>query len=578
MDFVVTLTDKISANAKKAGASLSQTAKEAKVLQSSLDALDKQLIKANALGDVGKRASILKQQTALKSSIGQLVPALEGEAAALDKPTISASKFEESVISLLDPMKLATVGIGLVSAAAIGLGSAFLEGAAFALSAASDLAQMTTQLGVLGAASGQTGEQIVGMLDQLSEKLPQTKDQLADWAKPLMAAGIQGDRLKTALQATAAAQAMLGDEGVSKFQALEEKIQAAADTGQKLKIPVKGLAQLAQAGADVNDIAKRMGLSTKQLGDELTKGTIDAAKFGDVLQQSMIDKGKPALDKMSLSLDSIGEKFKAHVTDLFENVDISPFTSQLKELSGLVDQDTESGKLLHTVITGIYDKFFLLASKALPYVKHGFQEVEIGALKIYIAAKPLVTQLVRLWNEFDTGNTSSSTLSMEWSLLIDLFEGMAITTGVVVKGFNDTIDAIKTLIGWADKATGSVGGLGGALGNVGGGAATGGMGGAISGVITSLTGHADGGVVTGVSGGVAQVSAAPGEGLTSIGQGERIMPASSGGSSGGGAVTINAVVNISGAGSSGEALEITEEQLSLVLERVALSQGLGQAA
>lgn len=45
----------------------------------------------------------------------------------------------------------------------------------------------------------------------------------------------------------------------------------------------------------------------------------------------------------------------------------------------------------------------------------------------------------------------------------------------------------------------------------------------------TLLGNAAGGVVTGVSGGIANVNPAPGEGLASIGRGERIVPAGTGG-------------------------------------------------
>lgn len=52
-----------------------------------------------------------------------------------------------------------------------------------------------------------------------------------------------------------------------------------------------------------------------------------------------------------------------------------------------------------------------------------------------------------------------------------------------------------------------------------------------------LTANANGGVVTGVTGGVAQVTAAAGEGLASVGAGERIVPA------GGGGVNVSVAVN-----------------------------------
>lgn len=48
----------------------------------------------------------------------------------------------------------------------------------------------------------------------------------------------------------------------------------------------------------------------------------------------------------------------------------------------------------------------------------------------------------------------------------------------------------------------------------------------------TLVGHAGGGVVTGINGGLANINPAPGEGLTSIGRGERILPAGGGGGSG----------------------------------------------
>jgi hypothetical protein len=45
-------------------------------------------------------------------------------------------------------------------------------------------------------------------------------------------------------------------------------------------------------------------------------------------------------------------------------------------------------------------------------------------------------------------------------------------------------------------------------------------------------GNAVGGLVTSIRGGLAQVSPAPGEGLASIGRGERIVPAGGGGGGG----------------------------------------------
>ena len=60
----------------------------------------------------------------------------------------------------------------------------------------------------------------------------------------------------------------------------------------------------------------------------------------------------------------------------------------------------------------------------------------------------------------------------------------------------------------------------------------------------AIPAHADGGVVTGITNGLAQVRAAAGEGLASIGKGERIVPANTGG--GGGSATQRVVVEFRG--------------------------------
>ena len=51
--------------------------------------------------------------------------------------------------------------------------------------------------------------------------------------------------------------------------------------------------------------------------------------------------------------------------------------------------------------------------------------------------------------------------------------------------------------------------------------------------------NAAGGLVTGISGGMAQVSPAPGEGLASVGRGERILPAGAGGGGASIAISVN---------------------------------------
>lgn len=72
-----------------------------------------------------------------------------------------------------------------------------------------------------------------------------------------------------------------------------------------------------------------------------------------------------------------------------------------------------------------------------------------------------------------------------------------------------------------------------------------------AGTPTTAPGHADGGMVTGVGDdGLAKVRAAAGEGLASIGPGERILPAGGGRGGGGGSGSVTIPINVNGIGAN----------------------------
>lgn len=77
----------------------------------------------------------------------------------------------------------------------------------------------------------------------------------------------------------------------------------------------------------------------------------------------------------------------------------------------------------------------------------------------------------------------------------------------------------------------------------------------------TLGGNATGALVTGVSGGLAKLSAAPGEGLASIGPGERILPAGGGGGGAGG-ITLN----VNGIGGTDLANYLKEKMATAIYE------------
>jgi CheY-like chemotaxis protein len=124
--------------------------------------------------------------------------------------------------------------------------------------------QMVSMFDALGAGKI-TGLQVDDMLSDMSAKLGVTKDAMVPLVKEFTSMGITSqDALEKMTTAALSAKALAGgaDAGAQAFSALSKKIQLAGETGQGLKIPIKGLGSLAEMGLTVDDVAKKMGASS----------------------------------------------------------------------------------------------------------------------------------------------------------------------------------------------------------------------------------------------------------------------------------------------------------------------------
>jgi hypothetical protein len=313
------------------------------------------------------------------------------------------------------------------------------------------------------------------------------------------------------------------------------------------------LSELAKTGTNVDEVAGKMGISAAELSAQMKAGTLDAGKFGQALNASLIEKGKPAIDQANNSLEAMQAHFKQSIGDLFEFTEADKaardsqgkLNASLRDAMGLFDANSASGKAMHEAIMGVYEVTTDLATKAMPYLKHGFQEVEIGGLKLYIAVKPLIKQLGDLNDKVDFGGSTAFAFSTSFDMVVgslSFFAGIA--TDVIAK-INSIIDTIQSLVATARAAGTAVSDMGNSLSNAlpgGGGSGKGGGGGVLNAVASNLPHFADGGVVPGPSG-------APT--LAVVHGGETVTPA---GGSGGGGVTVSfasGAIQISGAGQRG---------------------------
>ena len=155
----------------------------------------------------------------------------------------------------------------------------------------------------LGAQGPGSGGKTLAFLNDLSSKLPQSRAQLAEWAKAYEAMGVTDlGELRGQIKATASAQAIMGDEGASAYQHIAERIRVAVEEHKGLKLADKQLKTLYQSGLNVTEVAAAMGLSTAQaLAAQLKAGTVDAAKFGAVLQKRLSPRARALSQRWATS-------------------------------------------------------------------------------------------------------------------------------------------------------------------------------------------------------------------------------------------------------------------------------------
>jgi hypothetical protein len=305
----------------------------------------------------------------------------------------------ESLAGMAQTLDLIVPGLGQAAAAVIkvaggiaGFAAEAIEGAvemSLEVTAAND--KMIATFDALGTQGPKSGEKTLAMLDQLSAKLPQSREQLAKWTTGIEAMGITDlGQIRQQLLATASAQAIMGDTGAAAYDMLSKKVREAVEAHHGLKLGERTLTQLYNAGVNVDSISKKMGLSTKQLAAELKKGTLDAQAFGNALSSTLIEKGAKPLDVMGDELGTLKSKASETFAHLFDGIDTSPLTEALRNVISLGDQGEPSGQALKKGMTAGLNAIIKMLGHAVTEAEVFFLEIEVKALEAYIALKPLI--------------------------------------------------------------------------------------------------------------------------------------------------------------------------------------------
>ena len=591
VEFAVKLTDQVTAPTRAMAGGLAQAAKNANLLEKQMAALQNAATKAAATGNVAGFQKAATQYSSLHTELTRLrgefpsLTAAQHEASGASKMlSAGVESLGTALTEMLNPATLAAAALGAIVAVSAAVGAALYEGAKMALEASEAFEKLSATMNAL---TGGNGKATIATLDELTAKLGMTRAQLAPLAEQLLAMGVPVAQLKTQLTALATVQAVGINGGTEAYLGLLKKLEG------QTKVSGKSLVNLYKTGVSVAEIAKKLGLSVKELQAKLKAGTLDAEKFKTALAQAIQAKGAEALAAQARSLSAQWAQLQENIRKLFEDVNVKPFLDALKSLLSVFDQNTASGKALHAAVKGLFDGLFAAASKVLPYIKIAFLALVVGALKFYIALKPAIAQ----WKAFLGTSGNGEKLKQ---LIVSMAESFAVWGPIINRAAIALLQlfkigvALHSAFGTGGKGVGQalvmgiIDGMTGGLGSViaaglklGLAAVAGakeGAGAHSPSVKTAAIGQFMGaGLAGGMRAANDNVSKA-GEKMGSVAVGATAKGASGGAPGGGGSNTFNIEVHIGGGGKPEETKAAVLDGLADAFEKLGITRATVNAA
>jgi phage-related protein len=353
--------------------------------------------------------------------------------------TGAISGLTDSFASLAKTLDLVAPGLGEIASAAISVAGGVAGAtvgivtslAKFTIASTEAKRASLAQWDALGEGKI-SGAQVDSMLDDLRKSTGLTKESLAPLTTGFLRMGITGKGALESLTTAAAAAEATNAGGGEAFTKLFQKVNAAAEGGQKLKIPFKQLqAQLIATGLNAQDLATAMGKPLKEVEDGLKGGTLDARSFGDAMQKAITTKGAGPLAAMASSAENLGNMLKEYIGDMFNDLgkDVAPFMSAVREAFGVLDSKASPlGASLKATIGDAMHKIFETLTKLVPVAREAFWTLVVYALKAYIAIAPIVIKI----KDFITSATGMKLLSTAFEALWTALKAVGVVIGVVI--------------------------------------------------------------------------------------------------------------------------------------------------
>lgn len=319
----------------------------------------------------------------------------------------------------------------------------------------------------------ESGRELVDSLSEVAAALPFAEGKVLAWGKSLMAAGIEGEKLTSAVNAVAAATALMGEEGGQAAQNMIKQLAEGGEAAASLIKTVqaggkKAAVQLAAMGLQADDLARALGVTP----EKMKTMALTAEQLGAAIEKAVSEKGAGALEAMGLTWDSIKGKLGDGIEDLFEDMGkaVQPFMAEVRSLFAEFFAGTTTMSTAKEVITAVLTEVFAVATKVVNFLHKGFLQVEIAAFKVATAMMPIISVLIAIsknetmmhgfvlvFKAIGVVILAVVGFALMFAASIGFFVGIfAAISGAVVGMVSTIVGALAWCVGDAARATGEI--------------------------------------------------------------------------------------------------------------------------
>ncbi len=242
-------------------------------------------------------------------------------------------------------------------------------------------------------------------------------------AKSLNEAGASGEELEESLRVAALAERALGKEGSAAYI----KLVKDAHDAQKA----------AQEAAE-----KTGGIVPAELATKVDDATNALNKFGDAAQNKL----GGIVARQMLGLEVQGERLRSNIGDVFGGLNIEPVLEGVQTLVALFDKSTVAGQTLKFLFEEIFQPIIDQAKNAAYVVEAFYLGFLIGAVKLYIALKPVIKTISDFFGFEDDALLDLLTGAKDAGEIVAyVFAGLAVVFGAVVFAIGLVVAAVLAI-------------------------------------------------------------------------------------------------------------------------------------